>query len=193
MAGVTTPKKAHLSHDMGMHTEGLRGRTQQRFFDVTEESGGYGYPDALDVDFNKRAEIDCREASTPGRSTRQLRDLMKRGYGTIVLRNPGSKHSLARRHPQSPQSLYRGLLRLFRLRPARRTQCQHQGPRRLGVRREHDVRHDRHREECRLAIRRGDPRRRSRLQGLGRLAHRHRPEGRHHHRRRRHRLVHAAS
>ena len=34
MAGVTTAKKDHLSHEMGMHTEGLLGRTQQRFFDI---------------------------------------------------------------------------------------------------------------------------------------------------------------
>ena len=50
MAGVTTTSKDHLSHEMGMHTEGLRGRTQQRFFDIAEESIGFGYPDALDVD-----------------------------------------------------------------------------------------------------------------------------------------------
>ena len=59
MAGVTTTAKDHLSHEMGMHTEGLRGRTQQRFFDITEENVGFSYPDALDVDFNKRAEIDA--------------------------------------------------------------------------------------------------------------------------------------
>ena len=31
MAGLTTTKHAHVSHDMGMHTEALRGKTQQRF------------------------------------------------------------------------------------------------------------------------------------------------------------------
>ena len=60
MAGVAD-KKDHLSHEMGMHTEGLLGRTQQRFFNVAEDSGSYRYPDAPDVDFNKRAEIDCAE------------------------------------------------------------------------------------------------------------------------------------
>ena len=94
MAGLTTTKQAHVSHDMGMHTEALRGKTQQRFFDVTEEGVGYGYPDALDVDFNKRAELDCEKLDSKQINT-QLRDLMKRGYGTIVLKNPGSKHSLA--------------------------------------------------------------------------------------------------
>jgi glutamate synthase domain-containing protein 3 len=94
MAGLTTTKQAHVSHDLGMHTEALRGKTQQRFFDVTEEGAGYGYPDALDVDFNKRAELDCEKLDSKQINS-QLRDLMKRGYGTIVLQNPGSKHSLA--------------------------------------------------------------------------------------------------
>ena len=91
----------------------LRGKTQQRFFDITEEGGGYGYPDALDVDFNKRAEIDCEKLDTK-QINAQLRDLMKRGYGTIVLQEPGLQAFDRRRHPQPAQSLYRRLLRLFR-------------------------------------------------------------------------------
>ena len=67
MAGIVAHKEAHVSRDMGMHTEGLRGRTQQRFFDITEENVGFGYPDAPDVDFNKRAEIDCE-----GRDTKEI-------------------------------------------------------------------------------------------------------------------------
>ena len=78
MAGLTTTKQAHVSHDMGMHTEALRGKTQQRFFDVTEEAGGYSYPDALDVDFNKRAELDCENLDSK-QINAQLRDLLKRG------------------------------------------------------------------------------------------------------------------
>ena len=54
---------ASQSHEMGMHTERCAGRTQQRFFDSTEESDGFTYPDALDVDFNKRAEIRRRARS----------------------------------------------------------------------------------------------------------------------------------
>jgi glutamate synthase domain-containing protein 3 len=79
---------------MGMHTEGLRGRTQQRFFDIAEEKVGFSYPDALDVDFNKRAEIDA-EGLDSRQINKELRELMKRGYGTVALKNPGSKHSLA--------------------------------------------------------------------------------------------------
>lgn len=93
MAGLET-KKDHLSHEMGMHTEGLLGRTQQRFFDVAEEGGSYRYPDSPDVDFNNRAEIDCANLETQ-QINAKLRELLNRGVGTVVLRNPGSKHSIA--------------------------------------------------------------------------------------------------
>jgi methylamine---glutamate N-methyltransferase subunit B len=72
MAGVKPEAVEHVSHELGMHTEALRGRTQQRFFDVSEMAeGGFGYPDAPDVDFNKRAEFDaapCRRATSICRS-----------------------------------------------------------------------------------------------------------------------------
>ena len=61
MAGLTA-KKEHLSHEMGMHTEGLLGRTQERFFDIAEQEGSYRYPNYPDVDFNKRAELDCAKS-----------------------------------------------------------------------------------------------------------------------------------
>ena len=189
MAGVTEVTKDHVSHEMGMHTEGLRGRSQQRFFDITEENVGFGYPDALDVDFNKRAEIDAENLDSR-QINQQLRDLMKQGYGTIVLQNPGSKHSVAVGILNRLKLSHRGLLRLFRLRSRRRPQRQHQGSRRLGVRGEHAFRNHRDREERRFAVRRRHPRRRPRLQRVGRGAHRHRPEGRYDPRRRRYRLVH---
>ena len=45
------------------------------------------------VDFNKRTTIDvekleCKELN------KKIKELMKKGYGTIVLKNPGAKHSL---------------------------------------------------------------------------------------------------
>ena len=95
MAGLTTTKD-HASHDMGMHTEQLKGRTQQRFFDIEElkdGKGGFGYPDAFDVDFNKRGEVDCANLDQT-KINLQIRDLMKQGFGTIVLKNPGAKHSI---------------------------------------------------------------------------------------------------
>jgi glutamate synthase domain-containing protein 3 len=94
MAGVTANPKSHVSLDMGMHTEALAGRSQQRFFDISEEHTGFGYPDAADVDFNKRAEIDCASRE-PRDINLEIRSLIKQGYGTIVLNNPGAKHSLA--------------------------------------------------------------------------------------------------
>lgn len=81
------------SHDMGMHTEKLSGRTQQRFFSPEEEEN-FTYPGAYDVDFNKRAEFDAANLST-SEINLKLRELMKAGNGTIVMKNPGAKHALA--------------------------------------------------------------------------------------------------
>jgi glutamate synthase domain-containing protein 3 len=81
------------SHEMGMHTERLSGRTQQRFFSPSEEEN-FTYPGAYDVDFNKRAEFDADKLSTTEINLK-LRDLMKQGYGTIVMKNPGAKHAIA--------------------------------------------------------------------------------------------------
>lgn len=81
------------SHEMGMHTEKLSGRTQQRFFSPSEEEN-FTYPGAYDVDFNKRAEFDAEKMSTSDINLK-IRDLMRQGHGTIVMRNPGAKHAIA--------------------------------------------------------------------------------------------------
>jgi methylamine---glutamate N-methyltransferase subunit B len=81
------------SLDMGMHTEQLAGRTQQRFFSP-EEDENFLYPGAFDVDFNKRAEFDAEKLSAQEINLK-LRELMSKGYGTIVLKNPGAKHGIA--------------------------------------------------------------------------------------------------
>ena len=81
------------SHDMGMHTEKLLGRTQQRFFSPEEEEN-FTYPGAPDVDYNKRAEFDADNMST-NEINLKLRMLMSQGHGTIVLKNPGAKHAIA--------------------------------------------------------------------------------------------------
>ena len=80
------------SHRMGMHTEQLAGRTQQVFFDA-EESDNLLYPNAPDVDFNKRAEFDAADLENKAINLR-IRELMEQGHGTIVVKNPGAKHSL---------------------------------------------------------------------------------------------------
>ncbi len=77
----------------GMHAEQLAGRTQQRFFDVSGGSDRFTYPWAYEVDFNKRAEFDAKGMDTRGINA-QIRKLMSEGNGTIVVHNPGAKHSL---------------------------------------------------------------------------------------------------
>ena len=79
-----------------MHTEQLRGRSQQKFFeiDLAEQHAGFSLPNAFDVDFNKRAEIDA--SNMPEKEVNlRIRELMADGYGTIVISNPGAKHSIA--------------------------------------------------------------------------------------------------
>src|SRR3972149_4731470 len=84
--------KEHTSHRMGMHTEQLAGRTQQVFFSPSEERN-FTYRSSFDVDFNKRAEIDA--GNMDGKAVNlEIRRLMGEGYGTIVIKNPGAKHSL---------------------------------------------------------------------------------------------------
>jgi glutamate synthase domain-containing protein 3 len=78
---------------MGMHTEQLAGRTQQRFFSPEEEEN-FLSPGAFDVDYNKRTELDAAKLSVQAINLR-LRDLMAKGYGTIVIKNPGAKHGIA--------------------------------------------------------------------------------------------------
>jgi len=79
--------------DSGMHTEQLAGRTQQRFF-RPEEEARFTYPHAFEVDYGKRAEFDAADLE-PSQINLKLRELMSQGYGTIVLKNPGAKHSIA--------------------------------------------------------------------------------------------------
>ena len=90
MAGIK--KSEHKSYGMGLQDEVLTGRPQQTFFNP-EEWENFFYHDAFDVDFNKRTTIDvekleCKELN------KKIKELIKKGYGTIVLKNPGAKHSL---------------------------------------------------------------------------------------------------
>ena len=89
MAGVDTDTR---SHEMGMHTEQLTGRTQQVFFEAAADEN-FVYPGAFDVDYNKRAEFDAAPMETTEINLK-IRALLKEGYGTIVIKNPGAKHSI---------------------------------------------------------------------------------------------------
>ena len=79
--------------DLGMHTEQLAGRTQQRFFSAEEESR-FTYPQAFEVDYKRRAEFDAADLE-PRAINLKIRELMSQGHGTIVLKNPGAKHGIA--------------------------------------------------------------------------------------------------
>jgi glutamate synthase domain-containing protein 3 len=86
-------RTAHVSHEMGMHTEQLGGRTQQRFFELEPGEPRFTYPGAPEVDFNKRHEFDAAAMDTRAINL-EIRRLMNEGYGTIVVHNPGAQHSL---------------------------------------------------------------------------------------------------
>ena len=99
------------SFEMGMHTEQLAGRTQQVYF-KPEEAENFTYPEAFDVDFNKRTEFDAAELDGKAINL-QIRDLMSQGYGTIVVKNPGAKHSLGVGILQRLQLYFEGSLGYF--------------------------------------------------------------------------------
>ena len=84
--------KDHKSHELGLHQEVLTGRTQQVFFNPEEVENFYYY-DSYKVDFNKRTTIDEEKLDCVA-VNKKIKDLIKKGYGTIVLKNPGAKHSL---------------------------------------------------------------------------------------------------
>ena len=79
--------------DLGMHTEQLAGRSQQRFFHPEEEER-FTSPQAFEVDFKKRTQFDAGPMSS-SEVNLKLRELMSQGYGSVVMKNPGAKHSLA--------------------------------------------------------------------------------------------------
>ena len=84
--------KDHKSHELGLHKEVLTGRTQQVFFNP-EEGENFYYHDSYNVDFNKRTSIDAEKLNCIT-VNKKIKELIKKGYGTIVLKNPGAKHSL---------------------------------------------------------------------------------------------------
>ena len=77
---------------LGMETEQLSGRSLFIEFNPSEEDR-FTYPWAPDVDFNKRTEIDA-DQMTSTMLNKKMRELMKVGYGSIVVKNPRGKHSL---------------------------------------------------------------------------------------------------
>ena len=80
------------SHEMGLHDEKLKGRTQQRFFSV-DESENLTYFHSFDVDTSKSATIDALEM-TPREINGEIRALMEKGIGDITVDNPMSRHGV---------------------------------------------------------------------------------------------------
>ena len=64
MANLKTTEKKTKSQSMGMHSEVLTGRTQQKFFNPDEAENFY-YFGTYDVDFNKRTELDVKDMTAP--------------------------------------------------------------------------------------------------------------------------------
>ena len=98
MAGISEAELAKLTQEdrvkaLGMTTDELSGRSMYIEFDP-DATERFAYPWAPDVDFNKRTEIDCDKLTATEVNAR-MRDLMHKGYGTVVLKNPRGMHSLA--------------------------------------------------------------------------------------------------
>ena len=69
------------SFDQGLHSEQLRGRTQQVFFSP-EEGENYLYPYAYEVDFDSKAEFDAADMEIPA-INKNIRELMQNGLSLI--------------------------------------------------------------------------------------------------------------
>ena len=83
--------QTHKSHEMGLHSEQLAGRSQQMYFLPEEEN--FLYPDSYEVDFDRREVIDAQDLGISGINLK-IRELMRNGVGHIVVKNPNAKHSL---------------------------------------------------------------------------------------------------
>ena len=92
MANLKSTEKKTKAQAMGMHTEVLTGRTQQKFFNPDEAENFY-YFGTYDVDFNKRTNLDVMNM-TAAEANKEIDNLMSQGFGTIVIKNPQGKHSL---------------------------------------------------------------------------------------------------
>jgi glutamate synthase domain-containing protein 3 len=98
MASLTDDDLQKMTQDervkaLGMTSEQLTGRSMFMEFDAGA-SERFLYPWAPEVDFNKRTEIDSDQMTSTDVNA-EIKKLMGEGYGTIVVKNPRGKHSLA--------------------------------------------------------------------------------------------------
>jgi len=64
MANLKTTEKKSKAQSMGMHSEVLTGRTQQKFFNPDEAEKFY-YFGTYEVDFNKKTVHDVKNMESP--------------------------------------------------------------------------------------------------------------------------------
>ena len=83
MANLKTNNKKSKARSMGMHTEVLTGRTQQKFFNP-DEAENFFYFGTYDVDFNKRTDLDVMNMSAP-EANKEIDNLMSQGYGLSLI------------------------------------------------------------------------------------------------------------
>ena len=83
MANLKTAEKKTKAQSMGLHTEVLTGKTQQKFFNP-DEAENFFYWGAYDVDFNKRTDLDVKDMDCKV-ANRRIDELMSQGYGTCLL------------------------------------------------------------------------------------------------------------
>ena len=82
----------NMTSSTSMHKEQLAGRTQQIFFSAVETERT-APPYAMDVDFDKCADIDAANLTSRDVND-EIARLMRDGYGSITVKNPGAMHSL---------------------------------------------------------------------------------------------------
>ncbi|MGQ0457952.1 MAG: hypothetical protein ACT4OU_12940 [Hyphomicrobium sp.] len=93
MAKLERSKSEHPSHALGWHIQPLKGRSIAAFFTIEDAGENFTYPATYEVDFNKRTEFDAADMDATAINAK-IRDLMSKGYGWIVVKNPLAKHSL---------------------------------------------------------------------------------------------------
>ena len=90
MADMKTEKDK--SHGMGLHTEQLAGRTGKIFFSASAEK--HCTPAwEHEVDFQREAEFDALDLDSR-EINRRIREFMRKGFGSVTVRNPGARHAL---------------------------------------------------------------------------------------------------
>ena len=98
MANLKTVSKKSKAQSMGMHTEVLTGRTQQKFFNPDEAENFY-YFGTYDVDFNKRTELDVKDMTAP-EANKEIDNLMSQGY-CLLYTSPSPRDMRRSRMPSS--------------------------------------------------------------------------------------------